>query len=176
VLAGDRAADLDAELEDLRAERFRADALRLDVGVVQNERMEVAVARVEHVGAAQVVFVRPVLDSPQHVRERAAGNRAVDAVVVRRDPADGGERRLAADQSSARSRSSLDTRMPVAPAAASTRVISAISAATSSGVPSVSTSSTAAASSGYPAWTNSSTARVAALSIISSPAGRFRRR
>src|SRR5690349_15157002 len=37
VLAGDRAADLDAELEDLGAERFRSDALRFDVGVVQDE-------------------------------------------------------------------------------------------------------------------------------------------
>ena len=53
VLAGQHAADLDAELQDVGAELFGAVELALFVGVVQNERMQVAVAGVEHVGDAE---------------------------------------------------------------------------------------------------------------------------
>ncbi len=49
-----------------------------------------------------------------------------------------GNAALRPDQNSSRCFSSFDTRISVAPASASTRVISAMSAATSSGVPSVS--------------------------------------
>src|SRR6187399_2375906 len=57
VLAGDRAADFYAKLEDLGTESLRAHALRLDVRVIQDQRMEVAVAGVKHVRAAQVVLL-----------------------------------------------------------------------------------------------------------------------
>jgi len=59
-----------------------------------------------------------------------------------------GNAALRPDQYKRRCASSFDTRISDAPAASSTRFTSAISAATSSGVPSDSTSSTAAASSG----------------------------
>ncbi len=58
MLAGDRSADGDAQLEDRGAERLGALRLARLVGVVQDERMEVAVARVKDVGAAQLVLVR----------------------------------------------------------------------------------------------------------------------
>jgi hypothetical protein len=53
VLAGQHAADLDAELEDVGAERLGALQLARLVGVVEDQRMQVAVAGVEHVGDAQ---------------------------------------------------------------------------------------------------------------------------
>src|SRR5687767_13601691 len=56
VLAGDRAPDADRELEDLAAESFGALELAGFVGVVQDQRMEVAVAGVENVSAAQPVL------------------------------------------------------------------------------------------------------------------------
>ncbi len=59
-----------------------------------------------------------------------------------------GNAALRPDQSSRRCASFSETRIAVAPLAVSTARISAISAATSTGVPSASTSSTAAASSG----------------------------
>ena len=50
VLAGHRPADIHAKLQDLTAERFRALLLAWLVGVIQNERMQISIARVEHVG------------------------------------------------------------------------------------------------------------------------------
>ena len=49
VLAGDRAAHVDAQLEDLGAEVLGALELAAVVRVEQDQRMQVAVARVEHV-------------------------------------------------------------------------------------------------------------------------------
>ena len=51
VLAGHRAADLDAELEDAVAELDRLLRLAGLVRVEEDQRMQVAVAGVEHVGA-----------------------------------------------------------------------------------------------------------------------------
>ena len=67
-----------------------------DVGVVHDERMQIAVAGVEDVRAAQPVLLRQLLDPPQHRAERLARNRAVHAVVIGRDAADRRKRRLAA--------------------------------------------------------------------------------
>src|SRR5215216_4926600 len=53
VLAGEHAAHLDAQLEDLGAECFGALQLARLVGVVEDERMQVAVASVKHVSDAQ---------------------------------------------------------------------------------------------------------------------------
>src|SRR6185312_7147722 len=47
VLSGDAAALPDTELEDLAAEGFRAGYLVRHVGVEENERVQVAVARVK---------------------------------------------------------------------------------------------------------------------------------
>src|SRR5512141_18860 len=58
VLAGDRAADLDAELQDRGAERLGALGLALGDRVEQDQGMQVAVARVEHVRAAKAVLAR----------------------------------------------------------------------------------------------------------------------
>jgi len=52
VLAREHAADLHAELEDFRAERFRSFKLARLGGVVENERVQIAVAGVTDVGDA----------------------------------------------------------------------------------------------------------------------------
>ena len=95
VLAGQHAADLDAELEDLGAELLGAVEFAGLVGVVEDERMQIAVAGMEHVGDAQAVFLRQLRDAREHQRQLGARDGAVHAVVVRRDAADRRERRLA---------------------------------------------------------------------------------
>ena len=57
MLAGEHAADLDAELEDIRAECLRSLELARLVGVVENQRVQIAVAGVEDVGDAQPVVL-----------------------------------------------------------------------------------------------------------------------
>ena len=59
VLAGDGAAHGDAEVEDLGAEGLGAMQLVAVVGIEQDQRMQVAVAGMEDVGAAQAVRASP---------------------------------------------------------------------------------------------------------------------
>ena len=95
VLAGDRAAGVDAGLEDLLGEQLRALRLARDARVVEHERMEVAVAGVEDVADAQAGSLRELVDAAQHLRQLRARDDAVLHVVVGADPAHRGERRLA---------------------------------------------------------------------------------
>src|SRR5579862_5325950 len=94
VLAGDRAADIDAKLEDAIAELDGAFTIAGLVRVEQDQRMQIAVSGVEHVRAWQPVFARPRLDLAQHARQRGAWNGPIDAIVIGRDAPYGGERRL----------------------------------------------------------------------------------
>ena len=96
VLAGEHAADLDAELEDLGAELLGLVELARLVGVVEDQRMQVAVAGMEHVGDAQAVVLRQLADALEHLRQLGARDGAVHAVVVGRDAPDRRERGLAA--------------------------------------------------------------------------------
>ena len=95
VLARDRPADFDAELEDFRAERLRLLGVAGTVRVVEDQRMQVAVACVEHVHARQPELDRQFGDSLQDRRQCPTRNRTVDTVVGRRDAPGGSERRLA---------------------------------------------------------------------------------
>src|SRR5206468_3638453 len=90
------AADLDAGAQDVGAELLGARKLAWIVGVVEDERVEVAVAGVEDVGDAQTVFLREPAHPRQHLGEAAPRDRPVHAVIVGRDAADRGEGRLAA--------------------------------------------------------------------------------
>ena len=72
VLAGDGAAHRDAELEDLGAERLGAMQLVAVVGVEQDQRMQVAVAGVEDVDAAQRVPASPSRRSRSACRRGAS--------------------------------------------------------------------------------------------------------
>ena len=58
MLAGQHAADLDAELQDLGAELLGAVEFARLVGIVEDQRMQIAVAGMKDVGDAQAVFLR----------------------------------------------------------------------------------------------------------------------
>src|SRR6185436_18851980 len=95
MLAGDRAADLDAALQDLGAKRFGAsDGLRVAI-VEQDERMKIAIAGVKDIGATQMILAFEHLNGPQHLAESLARDGAIHAIVRGRNTACGRERILA---------------------------------------------------------------------------------
>src|SRR6185312_9974267 len=59
--------------------------------IVHDEWMEVAIAGVEYIGNAQSVLVRHLAHAGEHARQRSAWNRAIHAVVIRRDAANRGK-------------------------------------------------------------------------------------
>src|SRR5262245_59673784 len=98
VLAGEHAPHLDAVLEDVGPEAFRLLELARLVAIVENERVEIAVAGMEHVGDAQPVALGQFAHAPEHLRQARPRDGAVHAVIVRRDAADRRKRRLAPGQ------------------------------------------------------------------------------
>jgi hypothetical protein len=64
MFAGQHAADLDAEAQDVGAEGLRLLQLARIVGIIQNQRMQIAVAGVEDVGDAQAVLLRQLAIRP----------------------------------------------------------------------------------------------------------------
>src|ERR1044072_2948225 len=95
VLAGEHAADLDAELEDLGAELLGALQFARLVGIIEDQRMQVAVAGVKHIGDAQPELLGELARALQDQRQLGARNGAVHAVVVGRNAPDRRERCLA---------------------------------------------------------------------------------
>ena len=95
VLPGQRATDVHADLEDRLGELLRALRLALVAAVVEDERVEVAVAGVEDVADAQPVVALELADPLEHLGQLRARDDAVLDVVVGADPAHRGERRLA---------------------------------------------------------------------------------
>ena len=83
MLAGQRAARIEASVEDRLGQDSRALGLAFG-GVVEDERMEVAVARMEDIADPQAVRHRQLLDAAQHLGEASPRNDAVLHVVVRR--------------------------------------------------------------------------------------------
>ena len=77
VLAGDRAADLRADLHDLGPRRHHTRFLTLATRVVEDVGVEVAIARVEDVANAQAVGGHDLVHAAQHVRELGARDHAV---------------------------------------------------------------------------------------------------
>ena len=70
VLARHRATEFNACLENVAAERFRAVPFVEVVAVEQNERMHVAVARMEHVDAAERVLLFHLFDAREQRPDR----------------------------------------------------------------------------------------------------------
>ena len=95
MLACDRAARVDARGHDQPRQLLRALGLARYRGVVADERVQVPVTGVEDVRHPQAVLARELVDPPQHLRQARARDHAVLHVVVGRDPAHRGERRLA---------------------------------------------------------------------------------
>src|SRR5688572_6517213 len=79
VLAGDRAARRDARFEDLETRLLHA--IELALLREEDEWMEVAVARVEHVRDADAVSLRDLAHRAQHVGQPRARDDAVLHVV-----------------------------------------------------------------------------------------------
>src|SRR6516225_2422484 len=91
MLAGEDAAHLDAEPEDVGTEILGLLELTGLVGVVEDERMQIAVARVEDVGDREAVLRGELAHAGEHGRELLARDGAVHAVIVGRDAAGRGE-------------------------------------------------------------------------------------
>ena len=86
MLAGDRAAERDAEVEDLAARRSAARSASPGIAlVVEDERVQVAVAGVEDVADAHAVLDCQLADPPQHLGQARARHDAVLHVVARAD-------------------------------------------------------------------------------------------
>ena len=96
VLAGDRAARLDAVLQNLSGDLDGALRLAGHALVVANQRMQVAIAGMEHVANPQPRSYGQVANLPEHFRQPRSRHDAVLHVVVRRHTAHRGERRFAA--------------------------------------------------------------------------------
>src|SRR5690349_3349890 len=91
MLACQYPADLHTQPQDVGAERFSALQLTFLVRIVHDEWMEVAIAGVEYIGNTQSVLVRHLAHAGEHARQRSAWNRAIHAVVIRRDAANRGK-------------------------------------------------------------------------------------
>ena len=88
MLAGQHAADRDAKPQNVGAERFGALDVAVVRRVVENERMQIAVAGVKHIGDAQSVLLAPAPPCRSSTSgSRAARDRAVHAKIVGADAA-----------------------------------------------------------------------------------------
>src|SRR6202041_1563097 len=95
VLAGQYTANLNTKLENVTAELLGAlDFARL-VRVVEDQRVQIAVAGMEYIGDPQPMPFRQRRNLAQHLGEAAARDRAVHAVIIGRDAPHGWKRRLA---------------------------------------------------------------------------------
>src|SRR3990172_1833021 len=95
MLARDGAAHVRADLQDLAARRHHARLFAGNARVVEDVRVEVAVARVEDVAHAEPVRRRDLVDAPEHFGQPRARNDAVHDHVGGGDVAVGAERALA---------------------------------------------------------------------------------
>ncbi len=146
--------------------------LALDRAVVEDERVEVAVAGVEDVADPEAVLGRELVDPPQHLGQLRARHDAVLDVVVGADPAHRGEGGLAPAPDRARARPR--PRRCGARSAPFARQISSTAARSSStcGGDAVELDDQhRAAPGGYPAPTAASAASIVSASIISIAAG-----
>src|SRR5258708_20098763 len=96
VLAGEHAAHMDARHENSGDELFGTLELAWLVRVVENERMEVAVAGMEHIGDGKPIGLGQFAYAFEDLRQPRPRDGAVHAVIVGRDAADCREGRLAA--------------------------------------------------------------------------------
>src|SRR5262249_29215503 len=83
VLAGEAPAELDAKLEYLRPAQLGTLKLSLVVGVVQDERMQIAIAGVEDIDHAKPMAAADLGDLGQRLRQLGERDHPVHAVIVR---------------------------------------------------------------------------------------------
>src|SRR6185437_193283 len=95
VLSGQHAAHLHAQAKDVRTKALGLLELIALAGIVEDQRMQIAIARMEDVGDRQSAGLRHLADTAEYLRQAVARNGSVHAVVIRRDAPDRRERRLA---------------------------------------------------------------------------------
>src|SRR5947209_19183019 len=94
MLSGDRAANGDAEIQNLIPGSNGMSGLLRISNIKQNQRVQIAVARVKNVADHQTMFGTDLLDMPESSSELGARDDSVLNVIRRRDPADRAERVL----------------------------------------------------------------------------------
>src|SRR6516165_2231917 len=82
VLAGQYSPYLDAELEDLGPEPFGALELAGLIGIVEDQRMQVAVSGVEHVGDRELELIGELSHAGEHLGKAGTRDGAVHAVII----------------------------------------------------------------------------------------------
>ena len=87
MLACDGAAHGHTGFQNFGAKQFTAVHLIGVVGIKQNKRVQVAIARVKYIGAAQLVFLFHLGNGQQNVGQSLARNGGVHAHVVGADAA-----------------------------------------------------------------------------------------
>ena len=95
VLAGQYAADLDAAPENIGAEFFGPLELIGIIGVVTDQRMQIAIAGMEYIGHAQLVAPR-IPPCAHHLRQLPARDGTVHAEIIGRHATNGWGCRLPA--------------------------------------------------------------------------------
>ena len=78
MLAGDRPADFNAELEHFGAKGLRLLGVAGSIRIVENQRMQIPVAGVKHIHAGQAEFGRQLGNALQHWRQRPAREEPID--------------------------------------------------------------------------------------------------
>src|SRR3546814_6129972 len=73
MFAGKDAADLDAQLQYIAAERLCAVELSGDVGVIEDQRVKIAVSRMEHVGDLEIILPGELLYFLKNFRKPPPG-------------------------------------------------------------------------------------------------------
>ena len=96
MFAGDRSAHRHAVFQYVAARRLHQFQLLGIARIKQDQRMQVAVARMKDVTDAQSILLRDSLDKLKHRRNRRARHHAVLRIVGRRQPSQRRERVLAA--------------------------------------------------------------------------------
>ncbi len=96
VFAGQHAADLNAEPQDVSAEFFRRFQFARLVGVIHDQGMQIAVASMKDIRHPQAIAHRHLGHTFEDQRQLTARDGAIHAVIIGRNAADGREGRLAA--------------------------------------------------------------------------------
>src|SRR5271167_1211746 len=91
VFSGDGTARGQTEFENFIGERFRGFLLPLDMAIVENEWMEIAIAGMKDVGDAKTGFAAETRNLAHYLRQSRSRYHTVLDDVVRRDAAHGSE-------------------------------------------------------------------------------------
>ena len=83
MLTGQAATHLNTEPQDIRAHRFTELKIALFVGVKHDQRVHIAIARMEHIANAQTIVIRELFDPAQHFWQGRHRNGSIQTHIVR---------------------------------------------------------------------------------------------